>query len=134
MVPHNHRYVAEMFFRREGRIFAGLSVLREESLGDFSPEELELLRKVQPFVEYSLNAIYLPQRDQERHGIAEKYELTERKLADEDLARMELFLTARGCTYLGWIRSRQDTDTARDMARDLIRRACEQAERFLSRG
>ncbi|TBW58170.1 aminoglycoside phosphotransferase [Marinobacter halodurans] len=56
----------------------------------------------------------------------------ERALTAEDLDRMELFLTARGCTYLGWIRSRQETDTAREMAPDLIRRACEQAERFLA--
>jgi len=55
-----------------------------------------------------------------------------RALSDEDLSRMELFLTARGCTYLGWIRSRQETDTARELAPELIRRACEQAERYLS--
>lgn len=55
-----------------------------------------------------------------------------RTLTDEDLDRLELFLTARGCTYLGWIRSRQETDTARELAPDLIRRACEQAERYLS--
>jgi len=57
----------------------------------------------------------------------------ERPLSNEDLERLELFLTARGCTYLGWIRSRQETDTAKEFAPDLIRRACEQAERFLSR-
>ncbi|EXJ12576.1 phosphotransferase enzyme family protein [Nitrincola nitratireducens] len=55
-----------------------------------------------------------------------------RVLSDEDLSHMELFLTARGCTYLGWIRSRQETDTARELAPELIRRACEQAERYLS--
>lgn len=55
-----------------------------------------------------------------------------RTLSDDDLSRLELFLTARGFTYLGWIRSRQETETAREMAPDLIRRACEQAERYLS--
>lgn len=55
-----------------------------------------------------------------------------RALSDDDLNRMGLFLTARGFTYLGWIRSRQETDTAREMAPELIRRACEQAERYLS--
>jgi DNA-binding CsgD family transcriptional regulator len=80
MVPHNHRYVADMFFRRDGKITAGLSILREESLGDFCTQELELLRQVQPFIEYSLNAIYLPRRDQERQGVSEKYDLTEREL------------------------------------------------------
>ncbi|GAB2786925.1 LuxR family transcriptional regulator [Halomonas shantousis] len=80
MVPHNHRYVADMFFRREGRIIAGITVLREEAMGDFLPEELDLLRKVQPFIEFSLNANYLPQRDQQRKGVAAKYALTDREL------------------------------------------------------
>ncbi|WP_024952236.1 phosphotransferase enzyme family protein [Cobetia crustatorum] len=55
-----------------------------------------------------------------------------RALSDDDLDRLELFMTVRGCTYLGWIRSRQETDTARELAPELIRRACEQVERYLS--
>ncbi|MBB3141457.1 phosphotransferase enzyme family protein [Halomonas organivorans] len=55
-----------------------------------------------------------------------------RALSDDDLDRLELFLTARACTYLGWIRSRQETRTARELAPELIRRAREQAERYLS--
>lgn len=80
MVPHNHRYVADMFFRREGRIIAGITILREETLGNFLSEELALLRNVQPFIEFSLNTNYLPQRDQERKGVAAKYALTDREL------------------------------------------------------
>lgn len=56
----------------------------------------------------------------------------QRELSDEELEDLELFLAARSCTYLGWIRSRQETETARELAPDLIRRACKQAERFLS--
>lgn len=55
-----------------------------------------------------------------------------RPLSERDLNRLPLFLTARGCTYLGWIRSRQETETARKLAPELIRRGCEQAERYLS--
>jgi len=80
MVPFNHRYVVDMFFRREGRIIAGLSIMREESLGNFCADALALLRKVQPFLEYALNAVYLPRRESERQDIAAKYELTEREL------------------------------------------------------
>lgn len=80
MVPHNHRYVADMFFRREGRIIAGITILREASMGNFRPQELDLLRQVQPFIEFSLNATYLPQRDREREGVAATYGLTEREL------------------------------------------------------
>jgi len=56
-----------------------------------------------------------------------------RQLSDEDEAQLELFLTARGLTYLGWIRTRQETDTAKNMAPELIKLACQQAERYLNR-
>lgn len=55
-----------------------------------------------------------------------------RPLSDADLSWLELFLTARGFTYLGWIQDRQETETARELAPELIRRACEQAERYLA--
>ncbi len=55
----------------------------------------------------------------------------QRPIALDDLAYLELFLALRGFTYLGWIRSRQETETAQEMAPDLIRRACRQAERYL---
>lgn len=80
MQRYNHRYVADMFFRNEGRIVAVLSLLREESLGNFTQPELELLKKVQPFMEYSLNTVYLPQRDKERETITQRYQLTDREL------------------------------------------------------
>lgn len=80
MVPNNHRYVADMFFRRNGNIIAVLSMMREESIGDFRSDELALLRKIQPFLEYSLNTVYLPQREQQRQSIAAKYALTDREL------------------------------------------------------
>ncbi|WP_299199662.1 phosphotransferase [uncultured Amphritea sp.] len=55
-----------------------------------------------------------------------------RHLSEGDLGLLELFLTARGFTYLGWIRSRQETQTAQELAPELIRMACQQAKRFLS--
>ncbi|WP_024952238.1 helix-turn-helix transcriptional regulator [Cobetia crustatorum] len=80
MVPHDHRYVADMFFRREGQIIAGVTILREASMGNFQPQELDLLRQVQPFIEFSLNATYLPQRNQQRKVMTAKYALTGREL------------------------------------------------------
>jgi len=80
MQPHGHRYVADMFFRRDGQIVAVLSMLRQESMGSFSDAELQLLRKLQPFMEYSLNAVYLPKRNRERAAIGDKYQLTGREL------------------------------------------------------
>ncbi|WP_432181760.1 phosphotransferase enzyme family protein [Streptomyces sp. NBC_00063] len=40
---------------------------------------------------------------------------TERDLPDEHLARLPLFFLLRGLTYLGWLHTRQETDTAREM-------------------
>ncbi|WP_296062658.1 LuxR C-terminal-related transcriptional regulator [uncultured Amphritea sp.] len=80
MVPNNHRYVADMFFRNNGRIIAALSMLREEEMGNYTADELKLLCKLQPFLEYSLNAVYLPHRNAERSSITDKYALTEREL------------------------------------------------------
>lgn len=78
--PLNFRYVADMFFRLEGKIIAVITMLREENQGDFSGEELALLRKLQPFLEYTLNTVYLPKRHAERATIEERYQLTGREL------------------------------------------------------
>ncbi|RTE67555.1 DNA-binding response regulator [Amphritea opalescens] len=80
MVPNNHRFVADMLFRHEGRIIAVLTMLREAGLGNYSTHELHLLRSLQPFLEYSLNAVYLPHRNDERQSITDHYALTEREL------------------------------------------------------
>lgn len=80
MKPNNQHYVADMFFRREGEIIAVLSMLRDPSLGSFSRNELDLLRKQQPFLEFALNSVYLPRRIQERKSISAKYGLTPREL------------------------------------------------------
>ena len=57
-----------------------------------------------------------------------------RNLSEAEESKLDLFLTARAMTYLGWIRTRQETSTARDMAPKLIRLACNQALRYLNKG
>ena len=79
-VPHNHRYVADMFFRCDDRVFAVMTMLRAEYLGNFTSDELVLLRSLQPFMEYSLKSVYLPQRTQQRGSFIEQYGLTEREV------------------------------------------------------
>ncbi|MGO3346086.1 MAG: phosphotransferase enzyme family protein [Marinomonas sp.] len=56
---------------------------------------------------------------------------SKRELPDDQLALLDLFLVLRSFTYLGWIRSRQETDTAKELAGDLIERAMNQANQFL---
>ena len=80
MQPHQMRYVADMFLRREGEIVAILSVMRSETMHPFSAAELELLNNLQPLLEFSLNSIYKPQRINERSILADMFQLTTREL------------------------------------------------------
>lgn len=80
MQPLGHRYVTDMFFRRDGDIVAVATLLRSPQTGPFSSRELELLRSLQPFLEYSLNITYIPERHRQRDSIQERYGLTAREL------------------------------------------------------
>ena len=78
--PQGYIHVADTFFRNHGKIIAILTVLRDESMPEFNQEDLSVLRKIQPFLEYSLNSIYMPARISEREYVRETYELTNREL------------------------------------------------------
>lgn len=80
MVPNDHRYVADMFFRTNGRISAVLTMLRNKQSGPFSDEELESLRTIQPFLEYALNEVYTPKRESQRQLFEQQYDLTGREI------------------------------------------------------
>lgn len=56
---------------------------------------------------------------------------SKRSLSYEQLEHLDLFLALRGFTYLGWIRSRQETETARELSGDLIDRAMRQCKQFM---
>jgi ATP/maltotriose-dependent transcriptional regulator MalT len=72
--------VADIFLRRDGAIVAVLSVLREAALGRFGSDELGLLLKLQPFLEYALNSVYFPKRTRERQTVQARYKLTDREV------------------------------------------------------
>jgi Ser/Thr protein kinase RdoA (MazF antagonist) len=55
-----------------------------------------------------------------------------RSLTDEDLALLPLFYLARSTTYVGWVHTKSETDTARELTPMLISMACELAEEYLS--
>lgn len=55
-----------------------------------------------------------------------------RHLSDEALERLPLFLLARGFTYLGWVHTRPETETAREMTPLLVEAVCTLAEDYLS--
>ena len=55
----------------------------------------------------------------------------ERALSDEAIDRLPIFMAARATTYLGWVHTRQGTETARDLTPFLVALACSTAERCL---
>ena len=57
---------------------------------------------------------------------------SQRPLADEQLSRLPLFTLARATTYLGWVHTRPETETAQEMTPMLISSACELAEAYLT--
>jgi Ser/Thr protein kinase RdoA (MazF antagonist) len=54
-----------------------------------------------------------------------------RALPDSDVARLPLFYAARGFTYLGWVHTRQETETARELTPTLVELCCGVATRYL---
>ncbi|NPT40993.1 phosphotransferase [Paraburkholderia sp. 1N] len=55
-----------------------------------------------------------------------------RSLPDAILAKLPVFLMARGFTYLGWMHTRQGTETARELTPLVTRLACTLAEEFVA--
>jgi Ser/Thr protein kinase RdoA (MazF antagonist) len=56
----------------------------------------------------------------------------ERELSDEALQRLPLFLAARSTTYLGWVHTRQGSETARELTPFLVERACAVIEEYFA--
>jgi Ser/Thr protein kinase RdoA (MazF antagonist) len=57
---------------------------------------------------------------------------TEREMPDAALEWLPLFLAARGTTYLGWVHTRQGSDTARELTPFLAERACAVVEEYFA--
>lgn len=55
----------------------------------------------------------------------------ERALPDEEVARLPMFLAARGSTYLGWVHTRSETETTREITSMLVELACTVAGHWL---
>ncbi|MCP3985444.1 MAG: phosphotransferase, partial [bacterium] len=55
-----------------------------------------------------------------------------RLLDDSDLKHLSLFLMARGLTYLAWMHTRRDTESARLKTPGMVTMACDLAERYLT--
>lgn len=56
-----------------------------------------------------------------------------RTLSDEQLACLPLFFLARSFTYVGWVHTRPETETARELTPMLVDSACRLAEDYLAK-
>lgn len=55
-----------------------------------------------------------------------------RDLPGEQVAQLPLFFLARGFTYLGWVHTRSETQTAKELTPALVEMACKRAREYLS--
>ena len=72
-----------------------------------------------------------PYYDQARTALVAGYRM-HRSITDEQLEQLPLHMVARGLSYVGWVHTRQETPTAREMTPMLIEMACELTERYLA--
>jgi Ser/Thr protein kinase RdoA (MazF antagonist) len=54
-----------------------------------------------------------------------------RSLPDEELARLPLFHLARAFSYLGWVHTRHETETARKITPEIVALGCDLAREYL---
>ncbi|WP_166358511.1 phosphotransferase enzyme family protein [Pseudomonas akapageensis] len=72
-----------------------------------------------------------PRYEQIKASLLSGYDAV-KPLSEADRNALSLFLMLRGTTYLGWIHTRSETETAREMAPMLIERACQLASGYLA--
>ena len=65
-----------------------------------------------------------------RQALLEGYR-SERALSDEAIEKLPIFMAARATTYLGWVHTRQGTETAQQLTPFLVELACATAEQCL---
>jgi DNA-binding CsgD family transcriptional regulator len=84
--PNGYSHNCDVFFRQQGRIVAVLSLVRREAQQAFTDAEVALLNTVQPFLEYSLGAVYVSQRVHSRTSLAKTFRLTPREIDVVEIA------------------------------------------------
>ncbi|GAA6140971.1 helix-turn-helix transcriptional regulator [Hydrogenophaga sp. 5NK40-0174] len=84
--PNGYFHNCDVFFRQQGRIVAVLSLVRCEPDQAFSADEVAELNKIQPFLEYSLEAIHVSSRIISRTGLSAQFHLTARELDVVEIA------------------------------------------------
>lgn len=78
--PHGYVHDVDVFFRQNEKIIGVLTLLRSNEAVPFSERDMSILKNVQPFMEYTLSRVFLPERIRDREQLRKKYDLTSREL------------------------------------------------------
>jgi Ser/Thr protein kinase RdoA (MazF antagonist) len=112
---------------------------------DFSPENLLLDGQRVRLIDFDdagfgwylfelVTSLYFirgePYFDEAQQALVRGYR-TRRPLDDSQLERLPLFFLARSFTYVGWVHTRPETATARELTPMLVEASCELAEAWL---
>jgi DNA-binding CsgD family transcriptional regulator len=84
--PHGIFHNADVFFRQQDKIIAVLTLLRSDPSQRFNAKEVGLLNSIQPFIQFSLQNIYLPKRTHDRESMSNEFGLTAREVDVLELA------------------------------------------------
>ncbi len=84
--PHGYFHNCDMFLRQKDRIVAILSLVRRNADQPFTDNEVALLSKMQPFIEYTLGQIYISNRVHNRSSLSAEYGLTAREMDVVEIA------------------------------------------------
>ncbi len=143
---------AELLARGRDRVFAELSDLPKSPdsysmiHADFAPENVLVDGNDVRLIDFDdagfgwhlfelATSLYFIQGEQyfdrARQALITGYR-KHRQLSDKDLEMLPLHFLARGFTYIGWVHTRQETETARELTPMLLASACELAENYLT--
>ena len=78
--PHGLEHDMDVFFRKDGRIVGVLTMIRTDADCPFTPEDVAVIEKLHPFMEYTLDKVFLSERISERKQLIERYDLTLREM------------------------------------------------------
>jgi len=84
--PHGYFHNCDMFLKQNGRIVAVLSLVRKRADDPFTAQEVELLARLQPFIEYALGKSYVSKRVHNRASLSAEYGLTAREMDVVEIA------------------------------------------------
>ena len=143
----------DLLARGRDAVYAGLARLAKSPgtysmiHADFAPENILVEREKLRLIDFDdagfgwhlfelVTSLYFiqeePYFDLAQQALIEGYRVY-RQLSDQQLEMMPLFFLARGFTYIGWVHTRHETETARELTPMLLEAACGLAEDYLSK-